>query len=151
MSEQGSVSMVLLGVAGVVLVLGVLVADLGGYLAAKNQAGTAADAAALAAAPVTFRPFGALGTPTREAALFAEANGSRLVWCRCPVDRSWDTREVEVAVVRTVNLVMLGRRRVTARSKASFSPTLLVPSGEGDAGPRSGRSGLEFQEELRRG
>ena len=40
------------------------------------RAQAAADAAALAAAPVTFSPFGATGSASREAAIFAAANGS---------------------------------------------------------------------------
>ena len=80
-------SLLLLAVGGFVVVLAVLLADLGGFLAARLQASAAADAAALAAAPVTFRRFGSAGTPIDEAARFAVANGARLVTCRCPVDR----------------------------------------------------------------
>jgi nucleotide-binding universal stress UspA family protein len=110
------------------VLLAILVADVGGFLAARQQAAAAADAAALAAAPVTFRPFGATGSPTREAARFAAANGASLVWCRCAVDRTWEAREVEVLVQRSVDLVLLGSRRITVRSRAEFVPTKLAAS-----------------------
>jgi secretion/DNA translocation related TadE-like protein len=126
MSERGAVTPILLAVAAVIVVLSLLVADVGGYLAARQQAAAAADAAALAAAPVTFRPFGAAGSPRQEAARFAAANGAQLVWCRCPVDRTWVTREVEVLVARSVDLIMLGRRRIRVRSRAEFEPTRLA-------------------------
>jgi secretion/DNA translocation related TadE-like protein len=126
MRQRGSVTPILLAVGAMLVLLSMLVADVGGFLAARQQAAVAADAAALAAAPVTFRPFGASGSPTREAARFATANDASLVWCRCPIDRSWETREVEVLVQRTVDLILLGRHRVTVRSRAEFAPTQMA-------------------------
>lgn len=126
MSERGAVTPILLAVAAMVVVLSLLVADVGGYLAARQQAAAAADAAALAAAPVTFRPFGASGSPRQEAARFATENGAQLVWCRCAVDRTWVTREVEVLVSRSVDLIMLGSHQVRVRSRAQFEPTRLA-------------------------
>ena len=56
-----------------VLVLGFLLvvalAAVGQVLIARSRVVTAAEAGALAAAPVTFRPFGAAGSATAEAAL----------------------------------------------------------------------------------
>jgi len=126
--ERGAVTPLLLAIGVVLVLLSVLTADVGGFLAARLQAAAAADAAALAAAPVTFRPFGATGSPTQEASRFAAANGAALVWCRCPVDLSWETREVEVLVSRSVDLMLLGHRRINVRSQAQFVPTLLATS-----------------------
>lgn len=116
----------LLAVCALVLVLGVAIADVAVLLTARLQAGTAADAAALAAAPVTFRPFGARGGPADEARRFAEANGTRLVACRCPIDRSWAAREVAVVVARTVDLLGYGVVTVHATSRARFEPARLL-------------------------
>ena len=131
MSERGSATVLMVAVTGVLLVLAVLVADVGGYLAIRLQLAAAADAAALAAAPVTFRQFGAVGSPAHEAQRLATANGARLVWCRCPVDRSWAPREVEVVVERRVQLLVLGNRTVRMSSRAEFVPTLLVSPSAG--------------------
>lgn len=117
-----------LGLALLVVVL-VLIAGVGAVgtgIAAYVQAAGAADAAALAAAPVTFRAFGAQGAPHQEAARFASANGTLLVSCVCPVDRSWSTRTVIVTVSRSVELPGLGRFRVRATSRATFEPEALL-------------------------
>lgn len=117
----------MLAVVGLLVVLSFGVVDLGRYMAASSQAATAADAAALAAAPVTFRPFGARGSPVAEAARLAAANGSRLVWCACSVDTGFARREVEVVVTARVDLVLLGSRWVRASSRAEFIPTAVLP------------------------
>ena len=88
----------MLAVAGLVLLLVVGIADAGLILAGRHRAAAAADAAALAAAPVTFRPFGAAGTPTQEAARFAAMNGASIVTCRCSADGSWRARTVPEAI-----------------------------------------------------
>lgn len=124
--ERGSAALLLLGVAGLVVVVTIGVADVGLALGARLQAAAAADAAALAAAPVTFRPFGAAGSPAAEAGRLAAANGSVLTACRCPIDRSWRSRVVEVDVQRRVNLIGLGSMTVTASSQAEFAPALLL-------------------------
>jgi hypothetical protein len=104
------------------------VADAGIALSARLHAASAADAAALAAAPVTFRPFGARGGPTAEAHRLAAANGVTLTRCSCAVDRTWRLRTVEVEVEHRVALVGLGAITVRASSRAEFSPArLLVP------------------------
>jgi len=124
--ERGSATLLLLAVAGLVLILTVGVADAGIAFAARLQAAAAADAAALAAAPVTFRPFGAVGSSTDEARRFAGANGAVLVSCRCPIDRSWQSRVVEVVVERRVALLGIGAITVRASSRAEFSPAALI-------------------------
>jgi hypothetical protein len=110
----------------VVLMLVVALGAIGTGVAAYVQAAGAADAAALAAAPVTFSAFGAKGSPQQEAARFASANGTRLVTCACPVDRSWRSRTVSITVVRSVDLPGLGRFDVRASSRATFEPEALL-------------------------
>lgn len=124
-SESGSIVLGV-GVLVVVLMLALGVGAVGAGLAGYAQAAGAADAAALAAAPVTFRPFGAQGTPTSEAARFASANGTRLVSCRCRVDRSWATRTVTAVVERRVEVLGLGGFNVRATSRATFEPSALI-------------------------
>jgi secretion/DNA translocation related TadE-like protein len=124
--QRGSATVLLLAVAGLVLVLGIGVADIGLAFAGRLQAAAAADAAALAAAPVTFRPFGASGSPAEEASRFAAANGATLISCRCPIDRSWRPRVVEVAVERRVELLGIGAVTVRALSRAEFSPARML-------------------------
>ena len=125
-SEEGAAGILLVGVAAVILVLTLGLGLAGSYLRARVEATSAADAAALAAAPVTFRPFGAAGTPAEEAARFAAANGAVLRSCVCPVDESWESRTVRVEVARTVHLWPIGTVTVTATSRAEFAPSLLL-------------------------
>lgn len=126
MSERGSATLALLGVVAVALLLAVSLAGVGIWLRAHSEATAAADAAALAAAPVTFLPFGARGTPAEEAARFARANGARLRWCVCPPDPSWAPRTVEVEVETSVWIWPVGTVAVRARGRAEFVPVLLL-------------------------
>lgn len=95
---------------------------------ARAMAATAADAAALAAAPVTFRPVGVVSSPAAEAERFARLNGAELLQCLCPIDRSDLPRNVEVVVSYEVRLLLAGRRLITATSRAQFVPAGRVPS-----------------------
>ncbi len=126
MSDRGSVSVVMLGLIGLLMVLGLMLGMAGHYLSVQSRVQAAADAAALAAAPVTFHPFGSAGNPVAEAARYAAANGGRLVRCVCSIDRSWNARIVEVEVGHVVNLIGLGRREVRARAAAEFAPIKLL-------------------------
>ena len=129
MNDRGAASVALLGVLVFALLLGAAVASVGAFFEARTEAAAAADAAALAAAPVTFLPFGARGSPADEAARFAAANGATLVRCTCPVDRSWDQRTVIVDVQRRVRLWPVGSVTVRARGRAEFTPALLLGGG----------------------
>ena len=129
MNDDGSVALLLLAASAAIVVIAIATAASGQYLAVVGQAQSAADAAALAAAPVTFRPFGADGTAREEAAIFAAANGSTLIACVCRQDPSWANRTVEVTVRRRVRLVLFGHRSVTATSRAEFAPSLLLVDG----------------------
>lgn len=125
------------GVAGIVAVMLVAAAVVSGLalftgsqlVVARVEAANAADAAALAAAPVTFRAFGARGSPRAEAARLAEANGARLKRCFCTVDHSMRRRIVEVEVVVARNFWLLGTVSVRGRSRAEFDPALLLEPG----------------------
>jgi hypothetical protein len=110
----------------VVLLLAAVLGAVGAFLRVRVEAVAAADAAALAAAPVTFLPFGAEGTPAEEAARFARLNGASLLSCSCPVDHSWEPRMVTVRVAREVRLWPAGSLTVTAGSRAEFEPALLL-------------------------
>ena len=130
MTERGAAAVLLIGVVGLVIVLAAGIADVGLLLGARVRAATAADAAALAAAPVTFAPFGATGGPAAEARRFAALNRARLRTCRCPIDRSWSLRVVQVEVEVDVRLIGFGTVAVTARSSAEFDPSLLLTGDE---------------------
>jgi secretion/DNA translocation related TadE-like protein len=125
-SDRGSVSLLLVGVAAVVLLFAAALGSVGAYFRARVEATTAADAAALAAAPVTFLPFGATGTPLDEARRFASANGATVVSCSCTLDPSWEPRTVHVEVEKIVHLWPAGRLSVRAIGRAEFSPALLL-------------------------
>ena len=124
--ETGAAGVVVAALVGVALILSLLVMDVAQVVAARAQSATAADAAALAAAPVTFSAFGTGGDPVEEAERVAAANGARLIECRCPVDRSWRMRRVQVSVSGHVRLALLGDRQVTAVAAAEFRPIALV-------------------------
>ncbi len=123
--ERGAASLLILAVAVFVVILGLMVADLSVYLAARARAQVAADAAALAAAPVTFRSFGAAGSPADEARRFSAGNGGTLLECRCAPDPSWRSRNVTVLVSVPADLVLLGATEARAWSSAEFDPTRL--------------------------
>lgn len=127
MNERGTATLPMLGIAALALLLAVFVGDVGIYLRARAQAAVAADAAALAAAPVTFAGFGGSTGPQGEAARFAAVNHGVLVSCDCAVDRTWNPRVVRVVVTVTADLVLFGRREVAASSRAEFDPTRLPP------------------------
>lgn len=116
----------LLAAAVVTLLIALAVVAVGQYLAGYAGAQAAADAAALAAAPVTFRPFGALGSPQREATLFAAANDAALLSCRCALDVSWEARTVVVTVRRTFRVLLFGEQSIEATAHAEFVPTRLL-------------------------
>ena len=69
-NDGGTVSVIALASIGLTLLLSAIVTDLGVFIAYRLQVAAAADAAA----PVTFRPYGAAGGPAAEAARFAAEN-----------------------------------------------------------------------------
>lgn len=129
MTERGSISVVMAAIAGVVMLLAGALATVAGVQHARIRATTAADAAALAAAPVTFLPFGADGSPTEEAGRFARLNGASLIGCQCPIDRSFEPRVAVVQVRVTVGMPLLGAVAVEATGRAEFVPAALLAGG----------------------
>lgn len=126
MTERGAGSILVLAVGTLALMLAATVGLVGSLLRVRTEVASAADAAALAAAPVTFRPFGATGTASDEARRFATANQTLLVRCDCRHDPSWGARTVEVEVRRVVRFGPLGSVPVRAVSRAEFVPVLLL-------------------------
>lgn len=126
MNDRGTVTLVMLAVGGLVMLLMTALVAVAGIQSARLRATTAADAAALAAAPVTFLPFGASGTPAQEAGRFAGLNGGVMLSCRCPIDRSFAGRSVEVRVRTSVAAPLLGFVTVEAVGRAEFVPAALL-------------------------
>ena len=126
MSERGSVTVLMAGVVGLGLAVVLGLAAVGQLLIARASASAAADAGALAAAPVTFRQFGASGSAADEARRFASANGARLVRCDCSSNSTYAARIVIVEVA--IDVVVLGRfaTTVSATSAAEFLPVELL-------------------------
>ena len=122
MNERGAGSVLTVAVMALVVFVGLAVLGAAQVITARARATTAADAAALAAAPTTFPPLAGGGSPMAEALRVAEANGARLVSCLCSQVATFEPRQVEVTVVFPVDLPVLGRRWVEASSAAEFVP-----------------------------
>ncbi|MBT8214581.1 MAG: hypothetical protein KJP12_05090 [Acidimicrobiia bacterium] len=128
MTERGSVGIVVLSLVAVALALVTATVDIARVSAALGQAQAASDAAALAAAPVTYRPFGASGSAYDEAVRFAGANGAGVVMCRCRPDPSPEPRTVVVRAEIVVETMLFGAWSVTATGRAEFDPRRLRDS-----------------------
>lgn len=127
---------------GVVVLGFALVACLAGIahvVLARAKVVAAAEAGALAAAPVTFRPFGATGSPSAEAGRLVRANGAVLVRCYCPYDPGYGPRTA--VVTARLRTALLGFREIAleATAAAEFSPVALLvrPGGGPDGGHRT--------------
>ena len=125
-TDRGSVTVVAVGVLVLALVLAAGVTAIGQVSIARNRVTAAAEAGALAAAPVTFRPFGASGSAADEAARLVRSNGAELVRCDCRPDSGYDPRTV--VVTATVDVDVLGLREVSieATAVAEFRPVALL-------------------------
>lgn len=118
MNEGGAISVLGAGLVSLAVFIGVVALGAGRLLAASAQVQTAADAAALAAAPATF-----LGPDAvKVAALLAAENGARLVACDCGIDRTPVVRVVRVEVAAFVDAGLLGVHEVRASARAEFDP-----------------------------
>lgn len=122
MNDRGSVTLVALSLCSLLVLVSAGLVAVGRVLAAHYQATAAADAAALAAAPLTFLP----GDPLREAAQFASANDARLIRCACPKDGSFRVRVARVEVANAIQLPFFGQVTVRARAAAEFDPMQLL-------------------------
>ncbi len=138
MIDRGVAGLAALVLTGAAALIGLALFAGTQLLVAQAQAANAADAAALAAAPVTFRPFGSSGRPWEEAERFAAANGARLIRCRCVIDRSLRRRMVEVEVVVVRPVPPLSSRLVRATGRAEFDPSRVI-EGVSDIEQRRGR------------
>lgn len=126
MTERGGATIVAAAVVSFLVLVAAGLAAVGRVGAARVQATSAADAAALAAAPLTFLP----GDPAAEAATYARVNGADLVRCGCRKDLGLGDRVVTVQVEKPVKLPIFGEVTVRARAAAEFSPRRLL-GGEG--------------------
>lgn len=124
-NELGSVTLLAIGMAAIVVVLTVAITDLVVLLDAHMRATVAADAAALAAAPLTFDPTASANDPCDVASTYASANGATLTTCSAPPDQTWNERRVEVSVVVVARLFIVGSTEVTGRAAAEFRPVDL--------------------------
>ncbi len=114
------------GVLAVGLLATGLVLDASRVAATRARLTSAGDAAALAAAPLTFARFGTTALPERAAAETAFANGAQLEQCRCDIDRTWRPRTVVVTVSAEVELLLLPDRSLRAKAAAEFRPVDLA-------------------------
>ena len=126
-SERGSVTVFAVGVLVLGFLLVVALAAVGQVLIARSRVVTAAEAGALAAAPVTFRPFGAAGSATAEAALLVRANGAELLSCSCSHDPGYAPRTVTVTARLPVTVLGLGE--MTLEADPDRLPTALLSTG----------------------
>jgi secretion/DNA translocation related TadE-like protein len=113
-SDRGSVTLVAAATMGLIVVLTLGAADLGSALVAREQARSAADAAALAAAQELVLPTGR--APIDVARDFAEENGASLVACACGPGSAEAVVTVTVAV--RPFLLLPGTRDVSAIARA---------------------------------
>jgi secretion/DNA translocation related TadE-like protein len=119
--EHGSATILVAMVVGLILTAGVGLGSLTVLYGARTEAGTAADAAALAAAVATFPQAGA-GSPRAEASRYATANGAVVVSCTCTVDPSFAIRTVTVIVEKRVSVPFFGTLGVKAGATGEFDP-----------------------------
>lgn len=136
---------VAVAMVGLAIVCALALAVVGGLLAGRATATTAADAAALAAAAATFPPL-ELGSPLSAAADVSAANGAELVTCACARDSSWNTRVVAVRVAVIVDLPILGAATIEAVSRAEFRPASLIGTSLSDQGSAQETDGARLAE-----
>lgn len=124
--ERGSATVVGLLLAAIFGFGLISVGSLAALYSARVHAGTAADAAALAAAPATYPPTGGLLTPDEEARRYAALNGAVVKRCVCQVDRTLRPRRVTVIVEIKVKLPIFGVMGVKAGATSEFDPVLWL-------------------------
>ena len=125
-SDRGSVTVFAIGALALALVLMAGVTAIGQVVIARNRVTAAAEAGALAAAPVTFRPFGAAGSATDEAARMVRSNGATLIRCDCRPDPGYNPRTATVTAMVKVNVMGLRETRIEASAVAEFRPVALL-------------------------
>ena len=125
-SDRGSVTLFAIGAVVLGLALMVGVTAVSQVLIARNRVIAAAEAGALAAAPVTFRPFGAGGSAVDEAARMVGSNGATMVRCDCSPDPGYARRTVTVTAMVMVSVLGLRETRMEATAVAEFRPVALL-------------------------
>jgi len=145
-NQAGSASVVMMACVALVIVLCLFMADVGLFLAAKQMAQNAADAAALAAVQQAFPLFATGEEPRPAATRLASMNGATVE--DIEVSPGGERVQVEVAVKpRSLILKRLGMEPgdATARAAAEVDVDALLASGwiwPGDAGSLSWLKGL---------
>lgn len=124
--DRGSVTVLAVGALVLALILVVGVTAIGQVLIARNRVIAAAEAGALAAAPVTFRPFGATGSASEEASRLVHSNGATLVRCDCRPDRGYAPRTVVVTAMVTIDVLGLREWSLEATAAAEFRPVAVL-------------------------
>jgi Putative Flp pilus-assembly TadE/G-like len=119
--DRGGITILILGLCGLLTLLALSVSSVGVLLSERERAAAAAEAAALAAAVATY-PAAAAGSPARAAAEMADANGARLITCVCPVDESLMARTVIVTVSLTAEVPIFGAVVIGRTARAEFDP-----------------------------
>lgn len=120
--DRGSATVLIVALLAALLLAGAAIGVLAQGQVAAVRAQTAADAAALAAAPETFMG----GSPLAMAREYAAANGAELVNCACPVDRTWQVRRITVTVQVPIDVWLLGGVVITRSATAEFEPVALL-------------------------
>ena len=119
--EGGGATILVIALCAFVATVGVGTASIGALFDAREQAATAAEAAALAAAVATYPPTGA-GSPQKLAAEYAALNGARMVSCWCDVDSTLQARVVAITVSLTADVPLFGEVLVGKTARAEFDP-----------------------------
>ena len=127
--EQGSGTVMALGIIAALIIASLLVAGICAAVHTKNQAQNAADAAALAAAD-SLRGISS-GEPCQVARKIAEANGAQLVACAFPTRA--ETVDVRVHKALPGPFAALGPVQAIARAGSPAE----IQSSEQDAGEYS--------------
>ena len=104
----------------------VALVGIGQFVIARERVVAAAEAGALAAAPVTFRSFGAAGTAAAEADRLVRANGAVLVRCDCSHSPQYEPRTATVTTRFTVAILGFQRVDLEYTAAAEFRPVDLI-------------------------
>ncbi|CAN5121899.1 hypothetical protein BH18ACT5_BH18ACT5_11240 [soil metagenome] len=121
MRERGSATILALALIFAIVGVGLAAVAATQIVTARTRAVLAADAAALAAAPMTFPPL-ADRSPLAAATELAAANGAVVVGCSCVTVEDFVARSVEVEVMLPTRVVLVGDIEVMAVSRAEFVP-----------------------------
>jgi secretion/DNA translocation related TadE-like protein len=121
-TDRGSATVWLVGLAGLVLLASTAGVVRGAALVARHRVEAAADLAALAAAA---RLAGGSGDPCAAARQVAGANGAALTACHL------SGRVAEVEAETTLDAGLLGRHRAHARARAGPTSDAPAPAGAG--------------------